>query len=215
MVTAGIASLAVLAGAPWWSAALVFALSWNPVVALGAMVAVAAVTSARSRRGPAPDDEVEILRDLVSELRSGASIRSAVAGVGAVRGGMAGASRLAAAGRPMDAVGRALNEAMPRYGRLVAATMHVSSIAGGPAVPGIESVAVAAADDAKLIKERRAATAQARASAWVVASLPVLLLALYGVSGRLSGAGTLVMVGAFLQLAGVVVIVAMVRGVAR
>jgi Flp pilus assembly protein TadB len=66
------------------------------------------------------------------------------------------------------------------------------------------------------VRERRALTAQARASAWVVAGLPVLLLAGMLVTGRLRPAsdpalGLVIGVGVVLQALGVIVVWSMLR----
>jgi len=61
-------------------------------------------------------------------------------------------------------------------GRLAAAAFRLASSTGGKVAGLFHSLAARAADVGRLERERRALTAQARASAWVVGSLPVAVL---------------------------------------
>jgi Flp pilus assembly protein TadB len=113
-----------------------------------------------------------------------------------------------------------LGSALPVNGRMTAAAWLLAAESGGPAAAVMQSLAVRAAREGELIRERRALTAQARASAWVVAGLPAVLLVGAVGSGRLDTTGDpalgfIVALGVGLQALGVVVVVAMVRRAER
>ena len=65
-----------------------------------------------------------------------------------------------------------------------------------------------------MLRERRALTAQARATAWLVAGVPLGLFAVLAVTGRIDIGPSLPIaaVGLGLQLVGVAVVVLMLRG---
>jgi Flp pilus assembly protein TadB len=79
-----------------------------------------------------------------------------------------------------------------------------------------EILAVGAAEEGSLRRERRALTVQARASAAVVAGLPFLVLVGMAVTGRLGSSGDpalglVLAVGIGLQAAGLAVVWGMLR----
>ncbi len=115
---------------------------------------------------------------------------------------------------------RLLRSALYANGRIASASFVLAADSGGPAATVMQSLALRAARDGELQRERRSLTAQARASAWVVAGLPGVLLAGTIASGRLDSGGdallgVIVAVGVGLQAAGVVVVAAMLRGADR
>jgi Flp pilus assembly protein TadB len=190
---------------------------------LGSILGYAAFTSWRRRRTrPGPDDEARFLQTLSAELAGGASLRAALASAAgrSDRLDLQPAARAASAGLAAETVARMLAEALPVNGRITAASWLLAAESGGPAAAVMQSLAVRAARDGELQRERRSLTAQARASAWVVAGLPAVLLLGTVVSGRLDAGGdpalaAIVAVGVGLQALGVAVAVAMVRRAER
>ncbi|WKZ83627.1 MAG: type II secretion system F family protein [Acidimicrobiia bacterium] len=219
MLMAVVVAAGVVSGAPWWlpvGAWLVFAHPGAALAVAAGWVVWGRRSATRGRAGP--DDEAVFLRSLAAELTAGASLRSALAAaVGhAPRLDLSGAARAAVAGLPAPVVARMLGKALPVNGRAAAATWLLASESGGPAATMMQSLALRAGREGELLRERRALTAQARASAWVVAGLPALLLAGLVISGRLSAGddpvvGLVVAVGVVLQVLGVASVVAMVK----
>ena len=219
MVTIVLAALGIAAGLPVALVGAGWAATTHPTLAIAGCAGYAAVVAWR-RRGvrPGPDDEAAFLLTLSSELTAGASLRSGLVAAAdrSPRLALQGASRAAAAGLPAATVAGMLGTALAVNGRVTAAAWLLAAESGGPAAGVMQSLAVRAAREGELIRERRALTAQARASAWVVAGLPVALLVGAIASGRLGAAGDpalglIVAVGLGLQALGVAVVVMMVR----
>lgn len=216
--------MAVALGAPAPALGAAVLALWQPLWLLAGAVVWAAVAWRRRRRGgPGPSDEAGFLQGLAGELDAGASLRAAVASA-ATRVpslGLARASRLAAAGAPAEQVGGALQEALQVNGRLAAAAFRLASATGGRVASLFGGLAARATEVGRLARERRALTAQARASAWVVGGAPAVLLGLLALTGRLGPllsepAGRVVLVvGLVLEAAGVAVVWSMVRGTGR
>lgn len=213
-----VAALALAGGMPAGVVALGLVAVVQPMLA-GIGIAAWAVRR-RTSRSPAqsPDDEAAFLGGLASELAAGAPPRSALVAAAsrAPRLELRPAARLAAAGMPADRVAPELAEALPTFGRLAAAAWHLAATVGGPTAAMFDILAVRAADDAALRRERRALAAQARASAAVVAGLPILVLVGMAATGRLSPAsdpalGFIIALGIGLQFAGVAVVWTMLR----
>lgn len=191
----------------------------HPLIAVTGIGGYGAWSGWRRRRGRAgPDDEAAFLLALSAELAAGASLRTSLASAGrrSDRLPLHGACRAAAVGLPAPIVARLLGEALAVNGRIAAAAWLLAAESGGPAASVMQALAVRSAQEGELIREQRALTAQARASAWVVAGLPLLVLAGSLLSGRLDLAGDpalgfVVALGLALQIAGVAVVVAMVR----
>lgn len=204
------------------SVALAGAAMWQPWLILGGAPLWAVLHRRRSiSKLPGPDDEARFLRALASELNGGASLRTALA-VSAdhsPRLDLGLASRLAASGLSGDRVAEALGNALPVNGRLAGAAWLLASRSGGPAASVMQTLAALAADEGALHRERRSLTAQARASAWVVAALPPLLLLVLIGGGRLELSDPalvpIVAVGLALQGAGVAAVVWMLRKAER
>jgi tight adherence protein B len=223
MLTAVLMALALAGGMP---TALV-GLGWLALTHPGGALAVIALHAAvgavrRRRRRPGPDDEAAFLHSLSAELTAGASLRSALVAAATRndRLDLQPAARAAAAGLPAGSVARLLAQALPTNGRITAPTWLLAAESGGPAAAVMQSLALRAAREGELQRERRSLTAQARASAWVVAGLPAVLLLGTAVSGRLDAGGdpallAIVVVGVGLQALGVAVAVAMVRRAER
>jgi len=216
-------SVAILAGAPWQAVVAVALAVLHPVWFLVG-VALWAVARHRRAEGPTPDDEAVFLRGLAAELSAGASLRG---GVVAAAGrapslDLHKAARLCSAGRPATEIGRALEDSMRVNREAVSAAFRLASLTGGAIAPVVEALAERAEADGRLGRDRRALTAQARMSAWVVGGAPVVLIVL----GILTGAGPdvdelgtggsiLVLAGLALILSGSLLVWAMVRRAER
>lgn len=223
MVTVALVALAVAAGSPIGLVALGWLALEHPAMALAGIGALAVPGWLRRRRArPGPDDEAAFLLALAGELSGGAALRTALVAAAqrAPRLELAPAARAAAAGLPAPTVARLLRAALPANGRIASASFELAAESGGPAATVMQSLALRAARDGELQRERRSLTAQARASAWVVAGLPAVLLAGTVASGRLDSGGdpllgAIVAVGVGLQAAGVTVVAAMLRSADR
>jgi tight adherence protein B len=64
--------------------------------------------------------------------------------------------------------------------------VRTAGVTGGKAAEVFDKLALLAAEEVGLVRERRAATAQARFSAWIVGGIPVAYLLYAGVTGRLA-----------------------------
>ncbi|OFW63204.1 MAG: hypothetical protein A2135_02615 [Actinobacteria bacterium RBG_16_67_15] len=223
MVTIVLVAAGVAAGVPLLLVGLGWLAATHPAGALAAIAGYASVQAWRRRRSrPGPDEEAAFLQTLSAELAGGASLRTGLAAAAgrSERLALQPAARAAAAGLPAATVARLLAEALPANGRITAASWLLAAESGGPAAAVMQSLALRAARDGELQRERRSLTAQARASAWVVAGLPAVLLLGTVVSGRLDAGGDpalamIVAVGVGLQALGVAVAVAMVRRAER
>lgn len=213
-----VVAIGIAAGLPPVAIGVAAAAMWQPWLVLLGAPAWAVV---QRRRGaavrPDADDEALFLRSLAAELTGGASLRTALAAAAgrAPRLDLTMASRMAAAGLPAERVAGVLDGALPVNGRLASAAWLLAARSGGPAAAVAQSLAVLAAEEGALRRERRALTAQARASAWVVASLPVILLVAMVAGGRLFPAdpalAPVLVVGLTLQAAGVACVAWMLR----
>jgi len=222
VLSAAILSLSIAAGAPLVVVAVAALAFWRPLWLLAA-AGLWALLARRGRRRAGPGDEADFLQGLAAELGAGAALRSAVVAAAARAPALdlGRACRLAGAGLPAEQVGAALQTALPVNGRLAAAAFRLAAATGGKVAGLFHSLAARAADVGRLERERRALTAQARASAWVVGSLPLAVLLMLVATGR---AGTLLgdAVGPFvlalglgLEAAGVTVVWLMVRRAGR
>ena len=159
------------------------------LVLVGAAVwgVVAAVQRRRAR--VTPDDEATYFRALSAELRAGASLRSALAE--AVHRvpvlSLGQAVRFAEAGVPMSEIADTVEGQFPENGRLAAAAFRLSDWSGARVADTFEGLAERAVASAELVRERKAATAQARLSAIVIGIAPVAFATLLFATGRGSG----------------------------
>jgi len=188
---------------------------YNPLPAL-ALVAVWVIHHRYlSMPGPSPDDEARFLAGIVSEARGGASPRQAVIRV-AERDQMiqAGAAvRAATLGLESAVLSQALSHALPLNGRLAGAAWAISNEVGAPFAPVMGALADRASRRGRLQRERRGLTAQARATAWIVAGIPLVLVALLAITGRitLDHSWSIAGVGIGLQMLGIGIVAAMLR----
>ena len=223
MLIAVVLAMLVAAGAPWPAAGAILLAAVHPAAFLAA-AGVWAVLARRHRETPGPDDEAAFLRGLAAELSAGAGLRGAVpaAATRAPALDLERVSRLCAAGRPAPEIGTALGEALPVNRAAVAAAFRLAAATGGAVAPLIGTLARRAEAVGRLDRERSAATAQARLSAWLVGGLPIGLLALAMLTGAGPSAGDLgtpglamVAAGAALIASGAGVVALMARRAVR
>lgn len=166
----------------------------------------------RTRRGSAIET-AEYFDAVARELRRGASLRHAVAGP--VPGSRV--ERLALTGQPIEIVAAEVVWMLRLSDELATAGIRLASRTGAPASRVFGRLAEQARQAAQRERDRRTATAQARLSAGVIGLVPLALgaatLALGGIRfvAEPGPARTAVMIGVGLQLAGLVVIAALVR----
>ena len=171
-----------------------------------------------------PDDEATLFRALAAELRSGASLRSALAEAAhrVPQIELDHPARCAAAGMPMTDVADSVEAQLPSNGRLAAAAFRLSDWSGARVADTFEGLAERAAATADLERERKAATAQARLSALIVGFAPLVFTVLLVVTGR--GAGLIahgglgwfvLIVGLSLETAGLIIVALIVRRAER
>ncbi len=218
-------AMALVAGAnPIWVAAAALAVV-SPRWFLVAVAAWAVYSWNERRRAAAgPDDEAALLRALSAELRSGASLRSALAeaATSVPSLDLAASVRVAAAGMPVDLVADDLEETLPENGRLVAAAFRLSSWSGARVAAVFENLASRAAEAADLSRERNAATVQARLSAVIVGVAPLAISLLLFATGRVSipeGVGVVGVVvvglGLALEVTGLAIVGVIIRRESR
>lgn len=215
MSAAVVAALVVWPGGSVVPAAVVAFVPAHPPAAMAALAAWAVWSRIRRRRDPTPDEEARFIEGIVSELEGGASPRAALikaadrpTGIDGRRGG-----RAAAMGLPGRDVAAALAAALPRNGRLMGSAWSLASESGAPASAVMRLLARRAAERGRLDRERHGLTAQARATAWLIAGLPLILFVALLATGRI-GAGPalpVALAGFGLQGAGIGLVGLMLR----
>ena len=226
VLVAGVTAASLLmSGAPVGLAALGAAIlilpPWLVLAGVACWVVLLKMKSGRTRA--TADDEADVLRGLAAELAAGASLRSGLSAAASRSDAidLSEAARLAEAGMPMPAVAGAVERALPVNGRLAGSALRLAAETGAPIGRLAADLAVRAADHGRLNRERRALTAQAKASAVVVGGAPVLLAAAAALTGRFgslmeSAAGPVILgVGVGLQAVGMAVVWSMVRRATR
>ena len=211
-------AVGLVIGAPLPALAALGLAVWQPVWVLGAVLAWAAL--ARRKFPPDGIQEAVYLQAIAGELRAGASLRHAVCAAEPHSTGLPlrRAVRLAHAGQPLDQVADELAKALPRLGRLTASSVRTVGVTGGRAADVFDGLSLIATEELNLARERRAATAQVRFSAWIVGGIPVAYLAYAALTGRLAGLASgpvgivVVGLGILLLSAGVVAIWLTLRG---
>ena len=186
MLTAALLAAAIASGAhPTVVGLAAVALLEPRLVVLGA--AVVGVYSVWSRRSSSDADaEAAFLTALASELRGGASLRHALFEAAVrVPVGLEAAGRLARAGMPMDRIAPLLRRGLAHNGVTGAAALELSAWSGARTATLFEGLAERAREAAELSREERAATTQARLSAWVVGLAPLAFTALVLAGGGL------------------------------
>ncbi len=171
-----------------------------------------------------PDDEATLFRAMAAELRSGASLRTALAEaadrVPQIR--LARPVRFAAAGMQMTEIAEAVEAQLPENGRLAAAAFRLSDWSGARVADTFDGLAERAAATAELARERRAATVQARLSALIVGVAPLAFAVLLVATGRGTGLvahgglGRLMLgIGLGLEMLGLITVAVIVRRAER
>jgi tight adherence protein B len=224
VTTALVLALALIGGVPAVVVAVVAVAAWWPQGFLAGVAAWTVAARRRTRRRePGPADEADFLRGIAAELAAGASLRTAVVAAAdrAPALDLRRAVRLARAGFAADRIGEELRSSLPYNGRAAAAAFRLAAETGG-ATAGVMATLAARADEiGALARERRALTAQARLSAWMVGGAPLLLLAALGLTGRLDGlvgsvpGQAVLVVGLGLELAGIGAVALMLRRAQR
>ena len=151
-------------------------------LALGlAVLGVPPLQRWRIQRQPVADEQQFFLA-IHAELRSGASLRHAIAAAAHDQTGrlMDHLGRTARSDEPLDAVVAAMRR-LPQLGDRAAVATRVAAETGGRAADVFLRLADRARADTELRLQSRTLTTQARLSAAIVGSLPLLWLALGGV----------------------------------
>lgn len=193
------------------------------VLAGAAIWGVVAAVRRRSHR-VAPDDEATLFRAMAAELRSGASLRSALAEaahrVPQIQLGRP--VRFAEAGMQMTQIAGAVEGQLPVNGRLAGAAFRLSDWSGARVADTFDGLAERATATAELARERKVATAQARLSALIVGVAPLAFTALLVATGRGAGLvahgdlGWLVLgVGLGLETVGLIAVAVIMRRAER
>jgi len=188
--------------------------------------AIWAAVAAVQRRSPrvTPDSEATLFRAMAAELRSGASLRSALAEAAhrVPQIQLARPVRYAESGMQMAEIAEAVESQLPENGRLAAAAFRLSDWSGARVADTFDGLAERAAATAELARERRAATAQARLSAVIVGVAPLVFTVLLVATGRGGGLlehgrlGWMVLgVGLGLEIVGLVTVAVIVRRAER
>ncbi|MCB1246091.1 MAG: hypothetical protein KDB69_02355 [Acidimicrobiia bacterium] len=203
-------AIAAFAGLPWVLVGAAAIAAWHPLVAVGALTTVVGIQTVHRRRGREHRDESILLRRVGSRIRSGATLRAAIAELPASSVGPL-VGRLCRSGAPMADIGDAIAEHLPTTGRRFAALCAMSEATGAPVDAAIDACLVVA--DAARDRERRlrTATTQARMSAWIVGCGPLVLTVLIVLlRGVPEPGGVLVVipmaVGLALQVAGMALV---------
>ena len=145
------------------------------VVAVLAIVASHRARFPKLQRRSAPD-EVRFLAAVVAALRAGHTVRAAIATAAGDEPQLDSAARVALAGAPMPQLGKEL-AVLPTNGQRIGSALQVLETTGGKAGAVFERLLDRAVMEADLDRQRRALTAQARAAAAVVGSLPIVVFA--------------------------------------
>jgi tight adherence protein B len=173
------------------------------------------VTRWSASKRPTPDDEAAALDRIVAELDGGASPRAAVVRVSTASRhiDLGRAASLARAGLGSKEISGALREAFSHNGPLVSAAWALAADSGAPAAPVMGLLARRAAERGRLERERRALTAQARATAWLIAGMPLAACVVLAVTGRIRSGPALPVVlgGVALQAIGLGIVLLMLR----
>jgi tight adherence protein B len=225
VLTAVLLAGALALGVPSLMIAIAAVAAIEPrLVLVGAAVWGVVATLRRRATSITPDDEATLFRAMAAELRSGASLRSALAEAAhrVPQIQLDRPVRFAAAGMQMAEIAEAIELQLPENGRLAAAAFRLSDWSGARVADTFDGLAERAAATAELARERRAATAQARLSALIVGIAPLAFTVLLVTTGRGAGLvahgglGWLVLgVGLGLEMLGLIAVAAIVRRAER
>jgi len=195
--------------------AAAFAAMHLPVLAFFAVVALVIRQRLDSDR-TGPEEEARFLRAFAAELHGGASPRAAIlrSATRHPRLDLSGVVRSVTLGLSLDATASQLERSLPVNGGSAAAALVVGGRSGAPLAGVMDVLAARSMERSRLWREQRALTAQTRASAWLIASIPAGLIVYLALSGHLEepGVAPVVVVGAVLQLVGLILVASIVRG---
>lgn len=215
MIAALIIAAGTGAGADWRLLALVAGAVWMPIPA-GVAVAAAIVIGRRIEREIRSGVEIRFVDVVLAELRSGASVRSALIVGCETLANSGGLVRNLRTGQPVGVALGGLVDRLPDLGALVVSAVEAGAD-GGYMMPALEELSEQARADAAARSELRMAMAPVKASMWILAGGPSLYLIWMIATGRFAvqvaapGGLWLAMVGGALFGLGLVVMAAMVR----
>lgn len=224
MLTGLLLAWAVAAGVPWVVGGFLVVGMWQPALGLLVVLVVAVLgRHGESRQHGGAETEAVWCAAMAAELRAGASIRSALdaASDRVPDPELAEIGRLAKAGVPVERLAERIGAALPKVRHLAGPAVRIAAEAGGAAAGVFGRLAVRSLEHTETERERRVATAQVRLSAWVVGSIPVVVIAALVATGRAAalvaagpiGVGALI-AGVALMLLGVAAVWTMSRRVA-
>lgn len=202
-------------GADWRLLALAAGALWAPVPATAALL-VTAWVGRRIELATRAGGEVRFAESVVGELRAGASLRAALRTACSERSDCAAIVRRLDIGVGLSASLEGLAGRLPTIGALVESAVEAGA-GGGRMLPVFEEMLVLASAGEQAQAEMRTATAQVRASMWVLVGGPVAYMAwavATGTLGRLvalPGGGVLAALGSVLLMAGVITMVLIAR----
>lgn len=168
----------------------------------GALVVLAGWLSGSSR----DERSVRFLESVSAELRSGSSLRQAVAGAAAAVGEEALANH--AGDLPSDALGRLAGQSFPEVRDELEVSFGALAESGAPSAELFDELAAVASAAGEIRREVRVASAPGRAAAAVLLGAPVAYLGFRWSTGQLQalfeseGQRAAGMIGAVLFLAG-------------
>lgn len=223
MLTVALVATAIAAGAHPVVIALAALSVVEPRLVLAGAAGWALFNLVRRRRTSSADVEATFLRALAAEIGAGSSLRLALADAATrVQLDLDPAVRLARAGMSMDRVANALSKQLAHNAVAVGAAFELSDWSGARTAAVFEGLADRATEAAQLEREKAAATAQARFSAWVVGLAPLVFTALllagggFGSLRRAGGAGFFVIgLGLALEVAGLAVVALILKRASR
>lgn len=195
----------LVAGLDWRLAGLLATAILQPWLVAVLLMGLIVVDARRVRRQTGGcSEEAHVLLGVAGELRAGQGVRAAMAEAGrrTSRLDFRAVRRLVASGAPLERIATEVAQAMPVHGALAASALRVADRTGGRVAEVFDSTAALALEEDEIHQERRAATAQARASAVIVVGIPVLVVAYRMLSGDLARSLSSSPVSAFLTMFG-------------
>lgn len=214
MTEALILATGLAAGADWRPLLLAAGAVWAPIPSAVALLLAAGVGRRQRVRAGAGLD-VRFAESVIGELRSGASLRSALRAACRELDGAEPIVRRLDVGEPLDRAVRGLGELLPSIGPLAEAAVSAGA-GGGRMLPIFEELVIHAAAEEAVAAELRTALAPVRASMTILAGAPVAYLMWSAGTGRLSrllalpGGLVLATLGTFLFLTGIVTMAVLV-----
>ncbi len=181
MIGAIMTGTAIAVGVPWVIVGVVVVSMVEPWLGIPCVLALVALTRDSSAQWSV---DIRFCRGVADELRSGSSLRRAleIAAQDINEHRLARACRI---GRPFGELASAVETCLPLVGRAAASAIRIAGESGGRVADSFEAIALLAADEQEMRNERRAATAQVRMSAVIIAALPVILLVMLAATGRI------------------------------